>query len=308
MRTTKHNKLTELSIKKAAPKAILSDGGGLYVRSRTYVFRYTSPVTARERDLSLGSISSVRLQTARKRAAEYRELIALGTDPHDHEDQAREAAKAKEAANITFGKVAERWMEERLPDRKSPKNQRAIRSIETHMKPLANAPIAAVNSAAIAAVVKPLENRLAQRDNTISLIHSIFDWAMAADIIPENLNPARRTKLNKLLPKSKSKDREVKHNRFVPLAELPGFMARLANTRQSCSLFRVHRPYGAAPERGGQYALGLGGPEGPHRNHSGQHDEGGRRAQGIPLASRSRHPRAPIASAARRPPCLPRRL
>jgi integrase len=133
-------------------------------------------------------------------------------------------------------------MEERLPDRKSIRNQKAVRSIiETHLKPLANIPIASVNSAAIAAAVKPLEDRLAQRDNTISLVHSIFDWAMAADIIPETLNPARRKKLDKLLPKSKP--REVKHNRFVALAELPGFMARLSKTSGNlarCLEFVIH--------------------------------------------------------------------
>lgn len=242
MRAAKLHKLTELNVKNATPKAILSDGGGLYVRSRTFVFRYTSPVTGRERDLSLGSISSVRLATARKRAAEYRELIAQRIDPHDHEAEQREKAKAKAAANITFGEVAAQWMEAKLPDRKSIRIQKAVRAIiETHLKPLANVPIAAVNSAAIAAAVKPLENRLAQRDNTISIVHSVFSWAMAADIVPENLNPARRKKLNMLLPKSKH--REVKHNRFVALDQLPAFMARLSQTTGNlarCLEFVIH--------------------------------------------------------------------
>ncbi len=242
-RTRGQHKLTEKEVKNAGPKAILSDGDRLYVRARTFVFRYVSPATGRERDISLGSVDSVRLQTARKQASTYRELIdSQHIDPHDHEAQQREKDKAEAAANITFGEVAAQWMEERLPDRKSIRNQKAVRSIiETHLKPLANIPIASVNSAAIAAAVKPLEDRLAQRDNTISLVHSIFDWAMAADIIPETLNPARRKKLDKLLPKSKP--REVKHNRFVALAELPGFMARLAMTPGNlarCLEFVIH--------------------------------------------------------------------
>jgi integrase len=58
----------------------------------------------------------------------------------------------------------------------------------------------------------------------VSLIHAIFDWAMAADLVPEMLNPARLKKLGKLLPKRQT---EVRHNRFVALDQLPAFMAKL---------------------------------------------------------------------------------
>jgi integrase len=225
MRTTTHNKLTNVDIKHAGPKAILSDGGGLYLRYRSWVFRYTSPITGKERDLSLGSITSVTLKAARERAAEFRALIAKKVDPHHFVAEELEAKKAEAAKNVTFGDVTQKWMEEKLPDRKSPKNQRAVRnSLLTHTKPLANIPIASINSAMIADAMKPLKDRPAQRTNVVSLIHSIFDWAYAADILPEGLNPARAKKLSTLLPKRKT---EVRHNRFGEVKDLPAFMARL---------------------------------------------------------------------------------
>jgi integrase len=226
MRTTKLNKLTQLDVKNAGPKAILSDGGGLYLRNGLWVFRYTSPLTGKERDISLGPVSGLTLKQVRDRAAEYRNLIALKIDPQVHEAEKRETAKAEAAKNITLGEVAAIWVDAKLGDRKSVKNQKAIRSIiDRHMAPLASVPIASITSAMIAESVKPLKDRPAQRNNVVSIIHAIFDWAMASDLIPETLNPARLKKLGKLMPK---RTRPVKHNRFVELDQLPTFMSRLA--------------------------------------------------------------------------------
>jgi integrase len=135
-------------------------------------------------------------------------------------------------------------MEAKLSDRKSPKNQRAVRSIiASHLKPLAPAPIAAVTSAMIADTVKPLKDRPAQRDNVVPLVHAIFDWAYAADVLPEGLNPARRKKLGKLLPKRDLIAQPVRNNRFVPNDALPGFIAKLATISGKlarCLEFIVH--------------------------------------------------------------------
>jgi integrase len=226
MRTTKLNKLTANEVKNAGPKAILSDGGGLYLRQRLWVFRYTSPLTGKERDLSLGPVSGLTLAQVREKAARYRNLIARKIDPHVHEAEEAAAKKAKDAKNITFGEVAAKWADAKLSDRKSEKNRQAIRSIiDRHMAPLASVPIANITSAMIAEAVAPLKDRPAQRNNVVSIIHAIFDWSMASDLIAEGLNPARLKKLGKLMPK---RTRPVKHNRFVELDQLPEFMAKLS--------------------------------------------------------------------------------
>jgi hypothetical protein len=72
MRATRLNKLTPVAVKNAPAKGVLSDGGGLYIRNRLFVFRYTSPVTGRERDLSLGPITAQTLKQAREQAIEFR--------------------------------------------------------------------------------------------------------------------------------------------------------------------------------------------------------------------------------------------
>jgi integrase len=87
-----------------------------------------------------------------------------------------------------------------------------------------------ITSKQIADAVKPLADRPAQRDNVVSLIHSVFSWAVDSDLIPERLNPARRGKLKRLGVSRDPVIAPVKHNTFVPLADLPSFMERLAAT------------------------------------------------------------------------------
>jgi integrase len=228
MRSTILNKLTDKHVKNAGPKAVLGDGGGLYLRQLRWVFRYTSLLTGKEHDISLGPVSALTLKQAREKASAYRNLIAQKIDPRQHEADEAEAKKAKAAANVTFGQVATQWIESKLPDHKSARNQRAIRAaITNHTKPLANVAIASITSMMIADALKPLADRPAQRENVIGLIHTIFDWAYAADIIPEGLNPARKKKLGKLVPERKT---PVRHNRFLGLEHLPAFMALLRNT------------------------------------------------------------------------------
>jgi integrase len=84
-----------------------------------------------------------------------------------------------------------------------------------------------VTSKMIADAVKPLADRPAQRDNVVSLVHSIFEWAVNSDLIPERLNPARRAKLKKLGVSRDHGAAPVRHNTFINLDALPAFMAKL---------------------------------------------------------------------------------
>jgi integrase len=229
MRATRLNKLSQLAVRNApasGPGSVMSDGGGLYVRNRLFVFRYTSPATGKERDLSLGPVDSLTLKTAREIAAAHRERIAQGIDPFEHREEKRQETRARAAKAKSLGEVMAQWIDTRLVEHKGSRNREALaRALARYLKPLAALPMASVSSADIAAALKPLADRPAMRDKLVTTLHSLFDWAMAADIIPEALNPARRKKLGKLLPRPTS---PVQHNRFLPTAELPAFMAKLA--------------------------------------------------------------------------------
>jgi integrase len=225
MRATKTNKLTQIQIKNAKPNGSLSDGGGLYWKCGVWVFRYTSKLTGKETDLSLGSAKSVSLKAARDKAHDYREMIGLGVDPRSQIQAQHEANKATAAANRTFGEIAQMWCDEVLPARKNEKNRRSIRvALAAHAKPLAKVPMVEITTKMVVDAVKPLADRPAQRDSVVSIIHSIFDWAMNSDLIPERPNPARRAKLKKL---GVSQSTPLRHNTFISLEQLPAFMERL---------------------------------------------------------------------------------
>jgi integrase len=228
MRTGRLHKLNHLQIKNApasGPGSVLSDGGGLYLRCALWIFRFTSPVTGKERDLSLGSVDALTLKTARSIAAGNRELVAQGIDPFTQRQTERVEAKERALKARTFGDVAAEWIATKLPERRGTRNPTSLaKALKRYSKPLAALPMASITSIDIAHALKVLADRPSMRDTLVSLIHTVFDWAMAADIIPEALNPARKRKLGKLLPK---RSVQVTHNRFLSAAELPRFMTRL---------------------------------------------------------------------------------
>jgi integrase len=105
------NKLTAVQVRNAKPGDKLSDGGGLRLDvdangNRSWVFRYKSPVTGKERYLGLGSLNLVALIEAREKAKECRGQIATGIDP-------LEAKKVMEVATrpiTTFEQYATAWI------------------------------------------------------------------------------------------------------------------------------------------------------------------------------------------------------
>jgi len=158
-------------------------------------------------------------------------MVGLGQDPRSQIAAKHEADKAAAAASRTFGEIAAQWCDEVLPTHKADKNLRCIRAaIAQHTKPLAKVAMVEVTSKQIADAIKPLADRPAQRDNVVSIIHQVFEWAVNSDMIPERLNPARRAKLKKLGVSRDHVAAPIKHNSFVPLADLPAFMERLEAT------------------------------------------------------------------------------
>ena len=230
MRTTRGlHKLSPLQVRRApasGPGSVLSDGGGLYVRARLFVFRFTSPVIGeeggKERDLSIGSVDTIALATARKIADGYRNLVATGIDPIEQRKLERQEARERAAKTRSLDSVLTQW----LVFKGEP--QAIARPLERYLKPIADRPMTGITSNDIADALEPLAGKPAMRAKVVSHVHSLFEWAMAKGIIDERLNPARLRKLNVLMPERTT---AVRHHRFLALAELPQFMARLAEIR-----------------------------------------------------------------------------
>lgn len=107
---------SEVAFRAAKARArpyLLADGNGLALRvwpngSKTWLFRYRRPGTAKENFLSLGPYPDISLLDARKAAATARNLVREGTDPVEH--RRAEVASRKRLAEGAFHLVAQRWL------------------------------------------------------------------------------------------------------------------------------------------------------------------------------------------------------
>ena len=131
--------LSDTEIKKARPKDKeynLADGGGLQLRVRPsgaklWLFNYSRPYTKKRANLSLGSYPDVTLASARKEAADARELLAKDIDPQEHRAEAIMSEKAE--LENTFEFVAAKWMEVKRTQVTQDYGDDIWRSLENHV-------------------------------------------------------------------------------------------------------------------------------------------------------------------------------
>ena len=85
-------------------------GQGLYLQvsksgSKSWLFRYKSPVTQKQREMGLGSLNFISLAEARSLALENKRLMLSGIDPLEEKKRIQIKAQLDEA-QLTFKEVA----------------------------------------------------------------------------------------------------------------------------------------------------------------------------------------------------------
>jgi integrase len=111
--------LSAAFVKTAKDPGYYGDGGGLYLQvksetSKSWVFRYTSPLTEKRTDMGLGRAADVTLLEARTRARELRLLLQEGKDPIAQREAERLSARVQAERSKTFRQVAEEFMADHL--------------------------------------------------------------------------------------------------------------------------------------------------------------------------------------------------
>ena len=99
-------RLTATAVRGLRKRGRYSDGDGLALSVTTHNKRYWTfrwQRDGRERAMTFGNADKVSLADARAKAAQARALLARGIDPLE----AKQQAKAKKAATVTFGEVVE---------------------------------------------------------------------------------------------------------------------------------------------------------------------------------------------------------
>lgn len=234
--------LTASQVMKARPGDKLSDGGGLRLDvdprgGCSWVFRFRSPVTGKERYMGLGSADRGQLAQARKSLAsarqaaeEARGLIQRDVDPIEHRNDQRTAVKVAAQKAITFQVFAEQFVGTHKPGWKNPKHaQQWENTLKTYVYPVIGATsVPDITTDDVVKVLSPIW--LTKRETAARVrgrIEQIMNAAEAKKLRPQGSNPAVLAIIKHLLPAQKRK-KHIKHHPSLPYEEMPQFWKSLS--------------------------------------------------------------------------------
>ena len=158
--------LTDTEIKQAKPgdkEYNLADGQGLSLRvkpsgSKIWLFNYTRPATKARSNLGLGTYPDVTLAAARKKADQFRSVLADGIDPKEHREDTKRIQTAQ-LAN-TFEHIARKWLELKQGSVSPGYHNKIQERLETYIFPeMGRTPIQKVNAVSTIAILEPLAKR-----------------------------------------------------------------------------------------------------------------------------------------------------
>ncbi|HSR78500.1 MAG TPA: Arm DNA-binding domain-containing protein, partial [Xanthobacteraceae bacterium] len=234
--------LTDQTIRKSNPPAMLRDGGNLFVLvkagkkgvSRSFVFRYQRD--GRDRHMGLGAYPQVSLAAARVEAAKTRDQLAAGADPLDQRNSAKAAKRLAAAHAKTFDECRDEFIARNQREWTNPKHAAQwVSSLTRYITPVfGRLPVQAVNRAAVIRaldLIWRVKTETAER--TRARVERILDFAEARGYRPEGSNPARRGAIKAALGSQKKR---VKHHAALPYAELPAFMKALRERPATAAL------------------------------------------------------------------------
>jgi hypothetical protein len=120
------NKLAATKVARLTKPGRYGDGAGLWLQvsktgSKSWIFQYTS--AGKERQLGLGSLNTVPLSDARKRAKAAREQVSQGVDPIAAKKELRAQTMLEEAKGLTFKEAATDYIAAKSPEWRNPKHR-----------------------------------------------------------------------------------------------------------------------------------------------------------------------------------------
>lgn len=224
--------LTALQIRNARPGERLTDGDGLRLdvdlkgRGRWF-FRYTSPVTRKERLAGFGPARDVSLAAARAAAADARSQIRRGIDPLELKRIARAEALAEARRDVTFKAYAETYIAAHEPAWKNAVHRRGWRSsLRDHaFQHIGHMALADISTDDVLRVLRPIWD---SKKETARAVRQRIEAILAAakvEGLRSGENPAQwKGHLDHLLPRH---TRAQRHFDALPYDQLPTFWKSL---------------------------------------------------------------------------------
>jgi integrase len=192
---------------------IAPSGFGVRVSSngrKTFVLRgrYPGPnASAHYSWRALGEYPALSLEQAREKAGAWLLLVKQGKDPAVVEEQARlaEIRKQRDAADNTFGAVAEKWFELKL------KSERKGRQVEVGVRSnlfpkWADRPITEISEDDVFSLIKRKSaTSPSHARNLLGHAKRFFSWAIDQRCYGLTASPAERLNATKIVGKKKTK-------------------------------------------------------------------------------------------------------
>jgi integrase len=241
------NRLSARTVETARSPGLYCDGGGLYLQistggTKSWIFRYRSPVSGKLRYMGLGSYPDVPLATqpnpavpaerimgARERAAAQRAILTSGVDPIDARDEESRRRAMNAAKAMTFKQCGTAYIDSHKAGWSNEKHtEQWTNTIETYAGPVIGAlPVQAVDTGLVLKVLEPIWSKKPETATRLrGRIERVLDWARVRGYRAGE-NPARwRGHLDHLLPALAKKSRVV-HHQAMPFAEVPGLVGKL---------------------------------------------------------------------------------
>jgi len=229
--------LNRLSAKTVASKkhpGLYCDGGGLYLQvtpsgTKTWIFRFRSPLTQKLRDMGLGPLHSVELPEAREKAAAQRTALLDGLDPIEARDEGTRRKALEAAKAVTFSQCAASYIEaHRMGWRNEKHGDQWESTIKSYCDPVIGPlPVQGVDIGLVLKILEPIWSKKSETASRLrGRIENILDWAKVRGY-RSGENPARwKGHLNQLLPRLSKKHR-VTHHKAMPFPEVGAFVFKL---------------------------------------------------------------------------------
>ena len=211
-------------------------GQGLYLQvskqgTKSWLYRYKSPITQKQREMGLGSLNFVGLAEARQLAISQKRLVIDGKDPIEERKRCRMEQQISQARNLSFEDVARACITSKSHEWKNAKHaQQWKNTLTTYAFPIVgHLPISEITTDLILRILEPIWVTKAETASRVrQRLETIWDYGKARNYV-EGENPARlKGHLDKLLPNT-AKVKRVRHFAALPYKDIGKFVKDLRN-------------------------------------------------------------------------------
>lgn len=230
----KTDALTAVRVKAEKRPGYHCDGKGLYLQvsstgTKSWIFRFKSPVTGKTREMGLGPCDTLTLALARESATVQRRFLLDGIDPIEARNASRLEIKAATAKQVTFEQAATQCIAAKRHEWTNDKHaDQWTNTLTTYAYPVfGNLSLVHLDTALVMQVLEPIWVTKAETASRVrQRIEAVWDWGKARGYV-HGENPARlRGHLDKLLATT-SKIKRVQHHPALPYHDINAFVALL---------------------------------------------------------------------------------